>query len=1013
MQRSEPHLDWRRASYFALCGLLGGLLAAGLDFGAGWLFLPSVSDQATFAVQLALLLPPLGCLLTTVVSVPLGLVHSFRFRAVALVTLLAPWHAYLSIALFSGGKMSAIALKPAWQAAVFLALSAGATIGLWTVMHNWPRAARRPRLVAAILFLCAFLLSKVDQHAFANLYEFLHGELTLLVVVLGALGAGLLIEHRVQALTQREARLCSLAIFCLSAAAFTIGIYTQTHNQNVYVAMLAPRSPNAHSALLAVRTIFPPQQNRAAGRKLEGPARATSPDAPAPQANILLVTIDALRPDHLGTYGYGRQTSPHIDRFASEAALFERAYAQAPHSSYSISSMMTSHYIHQLVDLELKLPEQTLAKALREQGYHTAAFFTEGIFHTEGVRLASYNESAFGFARFAHSAAPAAEMTEMALTEIRRANQEKREPMLIWVHYFDVHEPYRATEFGTRDLDRYDSEIKTVDRAFGTLLRETRSTGSRPWVVALTADHGEEFRDHGGLYHGSTLFDEQIRVPLIIDIPDAPPRRISHPVELIDLTPTILSAVGTPIPSSMRGDDLRRLVTSEAEDWGVPVFGAVIHKRMVVQWPHKLVADLRYGTRELYNLAQDPHEDNNLASTDSKTVGALMPAIYGWLDSLQQTADGAQEPTEHQRALNLGRLGDRRAVEPLCKLLEDTSAEQDDRLEAAKLLTQLSDHNSKQALLNAMRGDDERVAAEAAVALGRMFDPRAQNALRQLMNTSDPMLRARAAVSLARLRDPAAVPGLVDALYTHPSHYERDEAIRWLGRLEDPVALEPLLSLLGDSQARHLVLYALGHLGDSRALPALIETLQRETNAFRKNRAIRALGQLGEPEAIEALVPYLPEGVEMTNMSESLVRLGAIERGQLGGLDIGPRTRKLLRPAPRPVDCHERAEKHDWDYRNRTWCALRKPTVIRLRPPKSGEAHEIRFRARSVDTPNTHLSVKTSDGESQFALSQTWQEYVLRAPSVKPMLITLTAEDAVGLDHVLVLPKSASRKDLD
>lgn len=1002
MSDSGLHTHWRMVSHVALAGLLGGALLAGLDFGAGWLFLPQFADRAVFAIQLGLLLPPLGCLLATVCAAPLTMMHAWHKRALWLCAVSAPWHAYVAIELFAGGRMSGLSGKPAWQLGAFVLLTASVAASVWVATRFWPWARRYRWFVATACTALAFAISKLDQHAFANLYEYLHGELTLLAGALCILAAAVLIEGRVKALADRPARWVTLGLTLGSLIALSVAWKSQQANQNVYVAMLAPRAPHAHSTLLAARSLLPSQQKRQQGRQLDGPARALSDNALVPGGNVLLITVDALRPDHLGTYAYQRPTSPVIDQFAEASVVFERAYAQAPHSSYSISSLMSSHYIHQLVDLELSLPEATLPRALAENGYHTAAFFTEGIFHTEGVRLATYDKSAFGFSRFDHTAAPAPKMTELALEEIRRAQKEQREPMFIWVHYFDVHEPYRATDFGTSDMDRYDSEIRQVDRAIETLVREARAASKRPWVIALTSDHGEEFRDHGGLYHGSTLFDEQIRVPLIIQAPGLEPRRVAQPVEVVDLAPTLLSLVGHTIPSTMRGDDLRSLLTGAANDWTTPVFGAVIHKRMVVQWPHKLVADLRYGTRELYNLEADPHEDSNLADSQSETVERLMPSIYGWLDGLQG-ADGAADITAHQAALNLGRLGDRRAVEPLCALLSDSTANQAERLEAAQLLTQLSDHNSKQALLDAMRGDDAQVAAEAAVALGRMFDPRAQDALRGLMTTSDPMLRARAAVSLARLRDPAAVPGLVDALYTHPSRYERDEAIRWLGRLEDPVALEPLLSILGDSQARHLVLYALGHLGDRRALPALVETLQREQNAFRKNRAVRALGQLGAPEAIDALLPYLGEGLELTNMSESLVRLGAIDRGVLGGIDIGPRTRRQLRPTPKPADCNARAEKHDWDYRNRTSCVLRKATTITLRPPKQRDGQQIRLRAQSSETPSARLTVSLGNETHNIELTHTWSEHALSLPD-GVNLVRLSADAAFGLDHVLVLP---------
>ncbi len=1005
MARSRSKSPWLRASQVSLASLVGGALVASMDFGAGWLFLAQPADQGLFALQLWLLLPALSCLIGTTLFAPCSWMPRRWQRLTWPCILLSPWHAFIAIKLFSGGKMLTLPHRCVWITSVFVLLCAAVVITQALIERYWPALVRRRLWYAPVMLGLALLATKVDQHAFANLYEFLHGELSLVVTTACSLACALLIEHRVLKNARPAARLVTMSLAVLSVLSLSLAFRTQDQNQNVYVALLSPRAPNAHSALLGLRTLFPKHEVRGKTEALDGPARSLSKDAPAQMANVLLITVDALRPDHLGTYGYERKTSPALDRFAQEAIVFERAYAQAPHSSYSISSLMSSHYIHQLVDLEVGLPNETLASTLAGAGYHTAAFFTEGIFHTEGTRLADFDKSAFGFERFDHTAAPAENMTDMVLAEIHRAQGEQLSPMLVWAHYFDVHEPYRATDFGSSDIDRYDSEIKRTDAAIERLIKSARQLTKHEWVIALTSDHGEEFRDHGGLYHGSTLFDEQIRVPLMFYVPGFEPQRIAKPVELVDVTPTLLSLVGAPIPKSMRGDDLRKLLRGETADWRAPVFGAVTHKRMVVKWPYKLVADLRYGTRELYDLHKDPREDANLAATRTDVIDELMPSIYGWLDSLQSSPEG-ETISAHDTALGLGRLGDRRAVDPLCDLLGDEQAELAKRLEAARLLTQLSDHNSKQALLDAMRGDNARVAAEAAVALGRMFDPRAQDALRELMKTSDPMLRARAAVSLARLRDPAAVPGLVDALYTHPSRFERDEAIRWLGRLEDPVALEPLLSLLGDSQARHLVLYALGHLGDNRALPALVETLNRERNAFRKNRAVRALGQLGDPAALDSLMPLLSQGLELTNLSESLVRLGAIDRGLLGGVDVGPVTRGRLRPAPKPSDCRARAAKHDWDYRERTWCELKRPTSLRLTAPAKSEPGEIRLRARSAESPNTTLRVRLGDQEHTWELTHTWSEHALAVPKGTPLRLKLDFDAPVGLDHVLVLPAS-------
>src|SRR5690606_16185218 len=125
---------------------------------------------------------------------------------------------------------------------------------------------------------------------------------------------------------------------------------------------------------------------------------------------------------------------------------------------------------------------------------HAAAFYIEGIFHTDGEQLAQYRDSGFGFPRRGHRNLDAEDKTDEVLGEIEAIVEAGEPPSLVWAHYFDVHEPYEDRSFGTTDVERYDGEIRAVDRAFERLVREARARVTRPLVIVVTADHGEEFR---------------------------------------------------------------------------------------------------------------------------------------------------------------------------------------------------------------------------------------------------------------------------------------------------------------------------------------------------------------------------------------------------------------------------------------------------------------------------------------------------------------------------------------
>src|SRR5207253_145373 len=137
---------------------------------------------------------------------------------------------------------------------------------------------------------------------------------------------------------------------------------------------------------------------------------------------------------------------------------------------------------------------------------------------------------------------------------IRYYEEVKPRHSFVWVHFFEPHEPYVAHPefpFGSGDLDRYDSEIAYTDAAIGRLL-EYVDAHVPSTVVVLAADHGEEFDEHGGRYHGSSLFEEQVHVPLLIRVPGVPAREIAEPVELIDIAPTVLNLLDIPVPARCR-----------------------------------------------------------------------------------------------------------------------------------------------------------------------------------------------------------------------------------------------------------------------------------------------------------------------------------------------------------------------------------------------------------------------------------------------------------------------------
>ncbi|HZR80995.1 MAG TPA: sulfatase [Candidatus Binatia bacterium] len=385
-----------------------------------------------------------------------------------------------------------------------------------------------------------------------------------------------------------------------------------------------------------------------------GPAE---PAQPATPPSLVLISVDTLRADHLGTYGYGRATSPNIDALARDGVVFEHAYAPSSWTLPSHASMLSgaSPYRHGAVTQRhaIRSDVTMLAERLHDRGYATAALVS-----------APFLGRRFGFARgfdaYEQHAKPrdAAGYQSRVLEVVRGL---PREPFFLFVHYFDVHSPYDpepefnrfARDAATRDdaradrigqrvqkmassgvkarpeerdrlVDLYDGEILQVDVKIRELIDAVRARTRGRFVAVLTADHGEEFLEHGGLLHGKTLYDEVLHVPLVVTGEGvARGGRVGRQASLLDVAPTLLEFAGAPAIADVEGRSLAEVVRSGestaggARDPGLDLLtlandGSVAMRG--VRTPElKLIVDaLHDDRRELYDLRTDPRESTNV-----------------------------------------------------------------------------------------------------------------------------------------------------------------------------------------------------------------------------------------------------------------------------------------------------------------------------------------------------------------------------------------------------------------
>ena len=405
-----------------------------------------------------------------------------------------------------------------------------------------------------------------------------------------------------------------------------------------------------------------------AGSTSTAASGTAAPAAPSAKRadNVVIIAIDTLRADRLGAAGYrrdGKSLTPRMDQLASSASYFTRAYAQAPNTPRSFPSMNTSRYPSQV---RFNKEFANYPDPLEDNLFLFEVLQSAGL-HTEGIASHFYFDRAPGFLqgfdRFDNEGAKdiAGSNKDIAAPRIVPKVEARlaelaagKERFALFVHLFEPHSTYVAhegfpiTEKGVAGLvQKYDYEIAYVDIWLGRILDaiDKNGLGSNTMVVVVS-DHGEAFGVHrvAGqkmFFHGQTLYDELLRVPLLIQLPGATQSGpITDPVSLLDLAPTVIDGLGIALPSTMVGRSLiGRLVGEPLEPR--PIYGQLIP---APSWNHKWIAmisgDGRYKfiyrmsdrSFELYDLEQDPTEQVNLYHARPELGAKLQEELTRWIE---------------------------------------------------------------------------------------------------------------------------------------------------------------------------------------------------------------------------------------------------------------------------------------------------------------------------------------------------------------------------------------------
>jgi arylsulfatase A-like enzyme/Tfp pilus assembly protein PilF len=401
-------------------------------------------------------------------------------------------------------------------------------------------------------------------------------------------------------------------------------------------------------------------------------ASASSPAKHSVRPNIILITLDTTRADRMGFLGSERGLTPNLDVLAKQGVVFTHAYSQVPLTTPSHAAILTGTYpqFNQVRELDAPLSAKVpyLPDLLRRSGYRTGAILASIIFtpkiNAEGFDRgfstydANFHPQAVGEDRYQSAERRADAVVDLAVSWL---SQKREGPFFLWLHFYDPHSPYDPPEpYKTRySASPYDGEIAYMDSAIGRLISILREkdlfTGS---VIAVMADHGEAFGEHGEQYHGVFVYDETIRVPLVVKLPGGrfAGDRVESRVALVDVAPTLLQEAGAGIPVSMQGKSLLALMTAAGTSgtgekiWGDrKIYSESEYGKVAFNWSP--LYGWRAGkyfyvaapNRELYDQGLDPAAERNLATASQAIADTLLSQLADFQKKTSSAPDAKAE----------------------------------------------------------------------------------------------------------------------------------------------------------------------------------------------------------------------------------------------------------------------------------------------------------------------------------------------------------------------------------
>ncbi len=411
--------------------------------------------------------------------------------------------------------------------------------------------------------------------------------------------------------------------------------------------------------------------------------------AKSQRKNIILITLDTTRADRMGFLGSKRGLTPNLDAIAQKSVVFTRAYAQVPLTTPSHAVLLTGTYpqFNHVRALGSPLSEglPDLPELLHEHGYHTAAFIGAMILDPRNRMALGFNRGfevydgnfhtrKRGESRYGSEERRAGDVVASALKWLTR---RKPGPFFMWLHFYDPHDPYDPpSPFKEKFASAaYDGEIAYTDSVLGEFFKALRDQNLYDnSLIAVGADHGEAFGEHGEERHGVLLYDETIHVPLLVKMPagEFAGTSVDSRVGLVDVAPTLLQALSIDVPPAMQGKSLLPLIQARGQGKQAPdrekdraVYSESDYAHQNLGWSelHSWRAGkylyVRAPKRELYDQSTDPGAINNLASSAVAVTDTLDGEMSSFLEKTNDAtkAAGKLDATQMEKLRALGYMG--------------------------------------------------------------------------------------------------------------------------------------------------------------------------------------------------------------------------------------------------------------------------------------------------------------------------------------------------------------------